>query len=292
MFLVHPWLGGGWGDYAWNQFVQTDVSGRVEMSMNAHNIVLDQLAKAGVLGLLAVTLPVLGFAWRLRKRRMTPELAFLLVIIAVMGVHSMLEYPLHYLFFLLPLAFALGYADERDLRMPTSGMALASTALLSVGSIALMAHLWDDYKAVERLYYAPEGAQKELARYRRHGPTLLLPYENLAIAIHWDVIPAMASSLAKLEFQAMQFYPGSNTVQRYALALAYLGKTDEAMLYVRRLHDQYWADYAAQSWLLTRACAQQGEDGKLVTFCARLKSDNLLVPAEKPSVDQSRAVSQ
>lgn len=291
MFLAHPWLGGGWGDYAWNQFVQTDVLGPVEMSMNAHNIVLDQLSKAGLLGLLAIALPLLGFVWSLRKRRMTSDLAFMLSIVAVMGVHSMLEYPLHYLFFLLPLAFALGYADERDLRRPSSGMTLMATAAISVGSIALMTHLWGDYKAVERLHYAPEGAHKELAKYSGHGPTLLLPYENLAIAIQWNVIPEIASSLAKLELHAMQFYPGSSTVQRYALALAYLGKTDEAIVQIRRMHNHYWINYAEQSWLLTEACGSKRKES-LQAFCMRLKSENLLVIADKPTKQASSSASQ
>ncbi|MGM3410183.1 Wzy polymerase domain-containing protein [Ralstonia holmesii] len=291
MFLAHPWLGGGWGDYAWNQFVQTDVLGPVVMSLNAHNIVLDQLAKVGLLGLLAIVVPVLGFVWSLRKRRMTPDLAFLLSIAAVMLVHSMLEYPLHYLFFLLPLAFALGYADERDLPAPSSGMAFVSTAVISIGGVALMAHLWGDYKAVERLHYAPEGAQKELARYSKHGPTLLLPFENLAIAIQWNVTQEMASSLEKLEFHAMQFYPGSLTVQRYVLALAYLGRADEAMVYARRMRASYPADYATQTWILKQACEKQG-DGRLKTLCTRLKSENLLVSTMKPSAEKAPAASQ
>ena len=286
MFLAHPWLGGGWGDYAWNQFVQTDVLGRVEVSFNAHNIVLDQLAKVGVFGLLAVVLPVLGFVWSLRKHRMTPGLVFLLAILMVTGAHSMLEYPLHYLFFLLPCAFALGYLDVRTLRAPSAGMTWASTAVVTMVGAALMAHLWGDYKAVERLHYGPDGLQKELARYRTHGWNLLLPYENLAMAIHWYVIPEVAPTLAKLELQAAQFYPGSATVQRYALALAYLGRTDEAVQQLRRMSNNYWEGntYAEQSTLISQACAQKKE--VLRVFCTRLKAEHLLV--EVPSTEGAK----
>ena len=277
MFLAHPWFGGGWGDYAWNQYLQTDELGRAALAVNAHNIVLDQLAKVGVLGLLAIALPFLGFAWSLRKRRITPELAFLLAVILVMGGHSMLEFPLHYLYFLLPLAFALGYADERILPKPSSGMTWASTAVITVGAIALMPRLWGDYSAVERLYYAPEGLQKEWARYQKHGPNLWKPYEQLAIAVNVRVVPEAAASLAELEFQAAQLYPGWPTVQRYALALAYLGKTDKAVLQMRRLFDEYWIqpDYAPQIWLVKEHCDRKVD--ALNTFCARLKSEKLLV---------------
>jgi len=142
-----------------------------------------------------------------------------------------------------------------------------------------MTHLWGDYKAVERLHYGPDGLQQELARYREHGWTLLLPYENLAMAIHWYVIPEVAPTLVKLEQQAVQFYPGSSTVQRYALALAYVGKTDEAVQQLRRMSNNYWegSTYAEQSTLITQACSQKRD--VLKTFCARLKEEHLLVEA-------------
>lgn len=276
MFLAHPWLGGGWGDYAWNQYLQTDVLGRAVMATNAHNIVLDQLAKVGLLGLLAVALPVLGFAWSLQKDRMTPESAFLLAIILVMGAHSMLEFPLHYLYFLLPFAFALGYVDKRTLAAPSGSMVLMLIAVFSVGAVALMPRLWRDYRVVERLQYAVDGPEKAWALSQQHGPNLFLPYEHLTIAMNLKVASAMASSLTKMELQAVQFYPGGAAVQRYALGLAYSGKTDDAVIQVRRLHHEYWdrADYAPQIELLTQICAR--EHGALEVFCSRLKSEKLL----------------
>ncbi|CAJ0723449.1 hypothetical protein R38712_01997 [Ralstonia pickettii] len=288
MFVVHPWLGGGWGDYAWNQYLQTDQLGRAVMATNAHNIVLDQLAKLGVLGLLAVALPFLGFVWNLRKRRATPGMAFLLGTILVMGAHSMLEFPLHYLFFLLPFAFALGYLDERSLPAPSSSMAWTLTAVLSVGAAALMSHLWGDYRAVERLNYAPDGPAAEWARYQQHGSTLLLPYEQLVISINLRVAPDMASSLLKMGLQAAQFYPVGSTVQRYALGLAYQGKTDEAVLQIRRLRDEYWyeTDYVPQIGLLIQLCSRKNDT--LAAFCTRLKSEKLLV--EPGAETQTRPV--
>jgi len=106
-----------------------------------------------------------------------------------------------------------------------------------------------------------------------------LPYETQAIAINWNVTQAMAGSLAKLELHAVQFYPGSTTVQRYALALAYLGKIDDAVLQVRRLHSQYWSEYAAQSWLLTQECGL--DRAVLKAFCSRLQDEKLLVKEDK-----------
>ena len=106
------------------------------------------------------------------------------------------------------------------------------------------------------------------------------------MAIHWYVIPEVAPTLVKLERQAVEFYPGSSTVQRYALALAYVGKTDEAVQQLRRMSNNYWIgkDYTEQSTLITQACAQKQE--ALKTFCTRLKADRLLV--EVPSRGETK----
>ncbi|WP_296223842.1 PglL family O-oligosaccharyltransferase [Ralstonia sp. UBA689] len=285
MFLAHPWLGGGWGDYAWNQYVQTDTLGNVEMSLNAHNIVLDLLAKVGTIGLLAVALPFVWLLYGAWRRPLTPELAFLATIILVMGVHSMLEYPLHYLFFLLPFAFALGYADERELRMPSGSMVSLLTGVVVVGTVVLTARMWVDYKSVERLYYIPDGArQATYQRYQASGQLLLVPYGTLAIANSAAITYGVAPIMSALEREAVHFYPGSGTVQRYALALALQGKTDEAVTQVRRLHHQYWTNYATQSTDLTGACAQRAD--ALEAFCARLRSERLLIVAD-PSVNKN-----
>ncbi|OAI61875.1 polymerase [Ralstonia solanacearum] len=275
IFLAHPWLGGGWGDYGWNQYLQTDVLGHVEMSMNAHNIVLDQLAKVGVAGLLAVVLPFAGLARATWKRRLTPERVFFYAIIFVMLAHSMLEYPLHYLYFLLPFAFALGYVDDRNLRLISGSTVWVLTGILAICGAVLTGRLWIDYRPVERLYYAPDGLQVELQRYQSSDELLLLPYANLSIANQIAMAYEMAPVLAAIEHQAVQFYPGSGTVQRWAVALAFQGKTDEAVLQVRRLHNQYWMYYAEHSTLLTKACRQKVD--VLETFCTRLRSEHLLV---------------
>ena len=212
-------------------------------------------------------------------------------IILVLGAHSMLEYPLHYLFFLLPLAFSLGYLDMRTLRFPTGRMAWASVGVVSLCAVVLLVQLWGNYVSAERLQYGFASQPRQPAGYHEHGPTLLLPYESLAKASQWKVSPETAESLMPLERRAVQFYPGPNTVQRYALALAYLGKTEEAVVQVRRLRSQYWTDYANQSRLLTQACGQDHEE-VLKTFCARLRSEKLLVTIDRSSDGDSLTASQ
>lgn len=278
MFLAHPWLGGGWGDYAWNQFVQTDTLGQVEMSMNAHNIVLDLLAKAGLIGLLAVFAPLAWWAFDLRKRLCRPDAAFLGAIAAVLMVHSLLEYPLHYVFFLFPFAFVLGYLDEKGLRAPSGGLTWVLSSVIVLCGAALVARLWVDYRSVERLYFVQASTAKELARYRDSGQLLLTSYATLVMAMNAPVARETAPTLLALEQRAAQFYPGPATVQRYALALAFQGKNEEAVAQIRRLYNHYWTDFPAQTSVVRQACHHDAED--LKPFCTRLKLEKLLVNAD------------
>lgn len=278
IFLAHPWLGGGWGDYAWNQYVQTDMLGHVEMSMNAHNIVLDLLAKAGLAALLAVFAPLSLWAFDVCKRLRHPDVAFMAAIVGIMAVHSMLEYPLHYIFFLFPFTFVLGYLDSKSLRIPSGGMAWILSGVILLCGAMIVARSLVDYRVVEKLYFTEEGVDKELAKYRASDQMLLLPYATLVMAMNASINREMAPVMASLERQAVQFYPGPATVQRYALALALQGRTEDAVTQVRRLHMQYWTNFGAQISVLRQACQRGGEE--LEAFCSRLKTEGLLVDAD------------
>ncbi|HET7868426.1 MAG TPA: Wzy polymerase domain-containing protein, partial [Burkholderiaceae bacterium] len=110
----NPWFGVGWGEFnfAWTL---TPFPGRPTAFFDhTHNLPLQFLVELGIpLGTLVLAL----LAWALWKAlcacRMASEAdirmvraAFVMVL--MMAVHSMLEYPLWYAYFLLPTAFAFG----------------------------------------------------------------------------------------------------------------------------------------------------------------------------------------
>ena len=104
---------------------------------------------------------------------------------------------------------------------------------------------------------------------------LLVPYATLVMAMNVPITKEMAPVMVGLERQAVQFYPGPPVIQRYAIALAFQGKNEEAVIQIRRLRDHYWGDFSEQTALVRHACRRDATD--LKTFCARLRSENLLV---------------
>ena len=122
LIASHPWLGVGFNDFnfAWTL---TPFPGRpTEFFDHSHNLVLNLVAEMGVpLGLLVLGLLVYAL-WRALGNAVAdgraesedfPVQRAAFVIVFLVAVHSMLEYPLWYAYFLLPTAFAFGLCVER-----------------------------------------------------------------------------------------------------------------------------------------------------------------------------------
>jgi len=146
----HPWFGVGWGEFnfAWTL---TPFPGRPGAFFDhTHNLPLQLLVELGIpLGSLVLAL----LAWALWKAfvacceasapgAVTVRTAFVMVLMMV--VHSMLEYPLWYAYFLLPTAFAFGIclggsgSAGIDAEPKTSLRALWLRRVLLIGSAGMM----------------------------------------------------------------------------------------------------------------------------------------------------------
>ena len=128
LIASHPWLGVGFGDFnfAWTL---TPFPGRpTEFFDHTHNLVLNLAVEMGI-PLAVVVLALLFFAlWRALRNAIAdgrgeggapaadapfPIQRAAFVIVFLVSVHSMLEYPLWYSYFLLPTAFAFGLCLEQ-----------------------------------------------------------------------------------------------------------------------------------------------------------------------------------
>jgi O-antigen ligase len=112
----NPWTGTGWGDFnfAWTMTPFPDRP--VAFFDHCHNIVLQLLVELGwPVGLLVVLLLGVGFVvagWRSHADRNGAGFCAFMVVLMI-GLHSMSEYPLWYAYFLLPTAFAYGLCLRR-----------------------------------------------------------------------------------------------------------------------------------------------------------------------------------
>ncbi|MFK7087852.1 Wzy polymerase domain-containing protein [Chromobacterium violaceum] len=142
VFLLHPWVGVGLGGYAWHSAWLEAYGGWPKapeswLFTHAHNLVFQLLAETGVVGTL---LAIGGMAACLlpyfRRGEQTPGNLLLTAIAMMLLVHSLFEYPLWYLPFLLMLVLICALSPARGWTIALSGR-FRQVLLGCAGALAL-----------------------------------------------------------------------------------------------------------------------------------------------------------
>lgn len=116
LIKMHPWLGVGWGEFNFAWTLTPFPDRPTAFFDHTHNLPLQLAVEMGVpLATLVMGLLLYGLwrAWvncRTAPLGHQPTVRAALVMVLMMGIHSLLEYPLWYAYFLLPTAFAFGTA--------------------------------------------------------------------------------------------------------------------------------------------------------------------------------------
>lgn len=245
MFLVAPVLGAGFGQFAWHNFLYQAAYGASaagSLFNHSHNIVLHLLAETGIAGALIIVGAVLAWVAGLRRVRFDLEWWWLLALLAVIGIHSLLEYPLWYSFFLGPAALLLGLGAQRSLAVRFPGAARAAVALAVLVGCVNLAAVIPAYRDFERLVFsagpwAPQASSDEAfaqALMGVHDEPLLRPYVELAIAYGVSVDREQLGDKLALVTRAMHFVPVEVLVYRQALLLALAGDAAAARAQLER----------------------------------------------------------
>ncbi len=171
LIMQQPWGGVGFGNFnlAWTL---TPFPGRpVAFFDHSHNLPLQLAAELGLpLATLVLALMLWGLvrAWQAAARHANHDHGSAqrcaLVMVLMIGLHSLLEYPLWYAYFLLPAGWAFGYAlagagpTQQAGKASTASARVQTTkfrwalpaagALLVLGAVAAVA----DFRQVTRIY--------------------------------------------------------------------------------------------------------------------------------------------
>lgn len=273
MFLQAPVLGVGFRQFAWNSYLfAVSVPGTVldhGVIDHAHNLVFQVGAEFGLAGLLLL---VTGLAWWLRAvrcARWTPELWWTLSILAVLALHSMLEYPLWYAYFLGIAAVSMGSAESAA--MPTGNrsggrLVLAMVVVLGVLSFA---NVYRDYRILQSLQglqaqqssSAPEsGDDRTRILLGLQGRSLFAPYVELALVRRMLLNPERLQDKLLLNSRVMRFAPTNDLAYRQAILLAMSGDDDAARVHWDLAVANYPRDHDGVV-ALVRALASGGMPG-------------------------------
>lgn len=278
MFKGHPLLGVGWGEFPRFEFELVRQLGDVEIANNSHDIVIDLLAKTGIVGLGIVLIGLLAWLWRVLRARHTAERVFGLGLIGVLLMHALVEYPQQYMFFLLPAMFVFGILETKPASFVPGRFALGLQLAVVLGGFAALVPIYRDYARAEVLYYGAHPAEE----YRAAPSVLFGAWGEYGLATLLPIDSNDLQTKIDMHAKALALLPGETVLRRYAALLALDGKQDQALDTVERL--KIFAlvlhDWPAQLSALYGLCDDQP---KLAPFKAELVKR--YGPAPKASTD-------
>ena len=128
LIAAHPWTGVGWGNFNFAWSLTPFPNRHTAFFDHTHNLPLQLAVELGVPMALLICGLLLWGLWQAWRRALAAAPAAsaagrcAVMMIVLIGLHSLLEYPLWYAYFLLPTAFVWGFA----LGLPPAAVELAA----------------------------------------------------------------------------------------------------------------------------------------------------------------------
>ncbi len=266
MFAQSPLFGAGFGQFAWQHFQlvpQLHPGNIVGLYNNAHNIVMQLAAETGIVGLL-ILFGLLGvWVYSACHTPLDVEHWWCYGLLGVLGIHSLLEYPLWYAYFLAIAAILLGMFDETRYQLKLRFVGRISVATILALGLVVMAQLKIGYRDMERMLAAdaasdaPTSSSSDAAtlNYLHHVP-MLSPYAELFMSQRMAIDAKYLKEKLALNTRVARFVPVGLVVYRQALLLAQDGQIEQAKTIWNQAAWSYPGDLAAQQKNLTALAAK------------------------------------
>ncbi len=245
VFLSNPLLGVGFGEYAWRALELSaglPGGGPAGLDRHSHNLFLQLLAETGIAGLLCVAIPLVSWFWRISWRGLTPERCWMIGVLAVVGLHSMVEFPLWHANFLGMFALLFGAASSGGASFAPTRLRRGLLLVVVLAGGLTAGGVWSDYQSFERWYRAVEAKG---ARGESPGSSdldgLMKLREGSLFGPYFERIASEAIALEEedlgdklaLNTQVMRAYPMPSVVLRQVALLALSGRDADAVRTLR-----------------------------------------------------------
>ncbi len=279
IFKQSPWLGSGFGQFAWQHFQLGPVLHRTNITglyNNAHNLIFQLAAETGMAGL-AVLFAAFG-VWINGVRRVAMSAAHWwgYAILGVLGIHSMLEYPLWYSYFLAIAAILLGALDETRYRLRGVGQA-SMPAILLLGVLSLF-QLSVGYRQIKGALNTPassaafDRSRNELVA--MHDKSILSPYADFFTSSYTLVNNDHLEEKIAFNEKVMRFMPIAQVAYRQAYLLAQGGQ----LVHAKRVFEQALWSYPdnaeEQQQLVKLAAKDPAHFAALLEFAIQIEQEH------------------
>jgi O-antigen ligase len=254
-----PWLGWGWGELDFAHFITVYPGARFnDLLDNAHNLPLHLAVELGLPLALLICALVLMLVWRgqpWREANATRQMAW--SVLAVIGLHSLLEYPLWYgpfqlavVLSVLLLALTPGAVQTRVQPFrarPLFGgviqpLAPAARGLLAGCLLAMTTWVGWDYVRVSQIYLQPAvrlPAFRDKPLEAVQGLVFFQDQLKFADFAMVTLTPDNAASVRARGLELLHFSPEASVLEKLIASQRLLGRQDESAYYLLRYQASY-----------------------------------------------------
>jgi hypothetical protein len=255
LIAQRPWVGWGWGELDYAHYTTLYPGDRFcDILDNAHSLPLHLAVELGVpVAILACG----GLAWAILRiapwREQDASRQMAIAVLAVILLHSLLEYPLWYGPFQIAFGLSLGllWPAASD---ASSARRANACAMIAACAFAAIAYAGWDYHRISQIYTAPEARDEAY----RDDPLPLLKRSRLFRA-HVDFAELTITPLTRANAQwtytmsqAMLHYsPEPRVIEKLIESASLLGHRDVALAQAARFKAAFPREYA--EWAKTQA---------------------------------------
>ena len=252
LVLERPWLGWGRSELVYAQYITVVQTRYPEVLSHSHNLLLQAAFEFGVpLVIAAIGLMLWAIwrttPWREQKSGLTgavalhwDRLAACAFIVAVAGIHAMLEFPLSYAGFIYLLGVSIGSLYGTTESNSDTGFKEKAyhlwvprvVAVLAIGLIVFAYQAWGQLALVRAIQDAPfnDRAAQRLAVANASGAWLFKAEVEYAELMTMDITPESAADVRRRAQRLLHVSVAPAIVQRLLMSL-WLTNDQEAFVY-------------------------------------------------------------
>ncbi len=238
-----PWLGWGWGELDYAHFVTLYPGERFcDILDNAHNLPLHLAVELGIPVAVLVCALLLRWAWVGRPWRAaepTAQLAW--GVLAVVGLHSLVEYPLWYGPFQVAVAACVallgGFRPRVGIDEQNRGSAPIFVGVAATVVVAILAYTAWDYRRISQLYLAQESrlpAYQDGTLAKVRDSHLFRDQVEFAELTTTPITAVNAELMHALALDLLHFSPEPRVIEKVIESAVMLHRDEEALWYLVR----------------------------------------------------------
>lgn len=250
LIAQRPLTGWGWGNLDYAHFMTLYPGARFcDILDNAHDLPLHLAVELGLPAMLLVCGGGLLWAWRRQPwREEAPLRQLAWAVLALVLLHSLLEYPLWYGPFQLACGAALGWLAPRA--PPAAAPATAHGPGIAVAAVllAVVGYAGWDYARVSQIYLPPEqrrAAWREDTLEHVRRSWLFAGQARFADLTLAAVTRDNAARMYAQAQETLRYSPEPRVIERVIESATMIGREDEAVLYLARFRAAFPSDYEA-----------------------------------------------